>query len=205
RLGGRVLPVPFEDWWRAIETSQHPGAEGYFVHPVLDDGVMAGNGTIGLEILEDLPDVDAVVIPWGGGGLTCGIASALRQLRPSCKIFTAEVATAAPFSASLSAGAPTVIDYQPSWVDGIGAKAVFPQMFDRARSLIDGALVADLDSIASALRLLITHNHIVAEGAGACPVACSLSGSAGPGKIVCIISGGNINPAKLAQLLTVNS
>jgi threonine dehydratase len=165
---------------------------------------MAGNGTIGLEILEDLPDVDAVVIPWGGGGLTCGVASALRQLRPSCKIFTAEVATAAPLAASLTAGTPTAIDYQPSWVDGIGAKAVFPQMFDRARSLIDGALVADLDAIASALRLLITQNHIVAEGAGACPVACSLSGSAGPGKIVCIVSGGNINPAKLSALLSSN-
>ncbi len=163
---------------------------------------MAGNGTIGLEIVEDLPDVDAVVIPWGGGGLTCGIASALRQLRPSCKIFTAEVATAAPFAASLAAGVPTEIEYQPSWVDGIGAKAVFPQMFDRARSLIDDALVADLDSIASALRLLITNNHIIAEGAGATPVACTLSGAAGAGKIACIISGGNINPSKLSTLLS---
>jgi threonine dehydratase len=165
---------------------------------------MAGNGTIGLEIVEDLPDVDAVVIPWGGGGLTCGIASALRQLRPSCKVFTAEVSTAAPLAASLAAGVPTEIDYQPSWVDGIGAKAVFPQMFERARTLIDGALVADLDSIAAALRLLVSRNHIVAEGAGACPVACTLSGSAGKGKIVCIISGGNINPSKLASLLSSN-
>jgi len=165
---------------------------------------MAGNGTIGLVILEDLPDVDAVVIPWGGGGLTCGIASALRQLRPSCKIFTAEVSTAAPLAASLATGVPTEIEYQPSWVDGIGAKAVFPQMFERARTLIDGALVADLDSIAAALRLLVTQNHIVAEGAGACPVACTLAGSAGKGKIVCIISGGNINPSKLASLLSSN-
>jgi threonine dehydratase len=205
RLGGRVIKVSFDEWWQAFEQRSFAGVEGTFIHSFDDPHVMAGNGTIGLEIMEDLPDVDAVVIPWGGGGLTCGVASALRQLHPSCKIFTAEVATAAPFSASLTAGAPTVIDYQPSWVDGIGAKAVFPQMFERARTLLDGALVADLDSIASALRLLITHNHIVAEGAGACPVACSLSGSAGHGKIVCIISGGNINPAKLAQLLTVKS
>ena len=201
RLGGRVIKVSFDEWWRAFEQRSYPGVDGTFIHSFDDPLVMAGNGTIGLEIVEDLPDVDAVVIPWGGGGLTCGIGSALRQLRPSCKIFTAEVSTAAPLAASIAAGVPTEIDYQPSWVDGIGAKTVFPQMFERARTLIDGTLVADLDSIASALRLLIIQNHIVAEGAGACPVACTLSGTAGPGKIVCIISGGNINPSKLSSLL----
>ena len=202
RLGGRVIKVSFDEWWQAFEQRGFPGVEGTFIHSFDDPDVMAGNGTIGLEILEDLPDVDAVVIPWGGGGLTCGIASALRQLRPACKIFTAEVATAAPLAASLAAGAPAVIDYQPSWVDGIGAKAVFPQMFERARSLIDGTLVADLDSVADALRLLVTNNRIVAEGAGACPVACALSGSAGTRSIVCIISGGNIDLSKLVHLLT---
>jgi threonine dehydratase len=204
RLGGRVILVSFDEWWRAFQERGFPGVEGTFVHSFDDPFVMAGNGTIGLEILEDLPDVDAVVVPWGGGGLTCGVASAFRQLHPSCKIFTAEVATAAPFAASFFAGKPTEIDYQPSWVDGIGAKAVFPQMFERARALIDGALVADLDSVARALRLLVTQNHIVAEGAGACPVACALSGSAGSGRIVCIISGGNIDVAKLTHLLAVN-
>lgn len=202
RLGGRVIKVSFDEWWRAFEQRSYPGVEGTFIHAFDDPFVMAGNGTIALEILEDLPDVDGVVIPWGGGGLTCGIASALRQLRPSCRIYTAEVATAAPFAASLAAGVPTEIDYKPSWVDGIGAKAVFPQMFERARALIDGALVADLDSIAAALRLLITHNHIVAEGAGACPVACVLSHSI-PGRIVCIISGGNIDLSKLSTLLSL--
>jgi threonine dehydratase len=204
RLGGRVIKVSFDEWWRAFQERGFRGVAGTFVHAFDDPFVMAGNGTIGLEILEDLPDVDAVVIPWGGGGLTCGIASALRQLRPSCRIFTAEVATAAPFAASLVAGVATEIDYQPSWVDGIGAKAVFPQMFERARPLIDGALVADLDAIASALRLLVTNNHIIAEGAGACPVACSLSGAARSGKIVCIISGGNIDVSKLTHVLGVN-
>jgi threonine dehydratase len=200
RLGGRVIKVSFDEWWKAFEQRSYPGVDGTFIHAFDDPFVMAGNGTIALEILEDLPDVDAVVIPWGGGGLTCGIASALRQLRPACEIFTAEVATAAPFSASLAAGTPTEIDYQPSWVDGIGAKAVFPQMFERARALVDGALVADLDSVATALRLLVTNNHIVAEGAGACPVACALTHGA-TGKIVCIISGGNINVSKLTHLL----
>jgi threonine dehydratase len=202
RLGGRVIKVSFDEWWRAFEQRSYPGIDGTFIHAFDDPFVMAGNGTIALEILEDLPDVDAVVIPWGGGGLTCGIASVLRQLRPACKIFTAEVATAAPFAASLAAGAPTEIDYQPSWVDGIGAKEVFPQMFERARTLVDGALVADLDSTAAALRLLVTHNHIVAEGAGACPVACALS-HAITDKIVCIISGGNIDLKKLMGLLNV--
>ena len=201
RLGGRVIPVTFEEWWQAFEQRSYPGVDGTFIHAFDDPHVMAGNGTIALEILEDLPDPDAVVIPWGGGGLTCGIASALRELRPPCKIFAAEVMTAAPLAASLAAGTPTEIDYQPSWVDGIGAKAVFPQMFERARNLIDGSLVADLDSIATALRLLVQHNHIIAEGAGACPVACALSGKAGAGKIVCIISGGNIDPAKLCHIL----
>ena len=201
RLGGHVIKVSFDEWWRAFEQRSYPGVDGMFIHAFDDPHVMAGNGTIALEILEDLPDVDAVVIPWGGGGLTCGIASALRQLRPSCKIFTAEVATAAPFAASLAAGIPTEIDYQPSWVDGIGAKAVFPQMFERARKLVDGPLIADLDSIATALRLLVTHNHIVAEGAGACPLACALNRTL-TGKIVCIISGGNINASKLSNLLS---
>lgn len=201
RLGGRVIKVSFADWWRAFEERSFPGVEGTFIHAFDDPDVMAGNGTIALEILEDLPDMDAIVIPWGGGGLTCGIASVIRELRPACKIFAAEVETAAPLSASLAAGTPTEVDYQPSWVDGIGAKAVFPQMFERARKLIDGSLVADLNSVAEALRLLITHNHIVAEGAGACPVACALSGKAGTGKIVCIVSGGNIDASKVVRIL----
>lgn len=204
RLGGRVLKVTFDEWWRAFEQRSHPGVAGTFIHAFDDPHVMAGNGTIALEILEDLEELDAVVIPWGGGGLTCGIASALRQLRGDCKIFTAEVDTAAPFYASMKAGEPTAIRYQASWVDGIGAGAVFPQMFKRARTLIDDSLVADLSAVARALRLLARHNRVVAEGAGACPVACAMSGAAGPGKVVCIVSGGNIDAAKIAQLLVEN-
>lgn len=205
RLGGRVIKVSFDEWWRAFAERSYRGVDGAFIHAFDDEDVMAGNGTIALEILEDLPDPGAVIIPWGGGGLTCGIASALRELRAACKIFTAEVSTAAPLAASLAAGTPTEIDYQPSWVDGIGAKAVFPQMFERARKLIDGTLVADLSSVAEALRLMVQHNRIIAEGAGACPVACALSGRAGTGKIVCIVSGGNIDSTKLVRLLALNN
>ncbi|HEU0252370.1 MAG TPA: threonine/serine dehydratase [Pyrinomonadaceae bacterium] len=201
RLGGRVIKVTFDEWWRAFAERSFPGVDGTFIHAFDDPQVMAGNGTIALEILEDVPDPDAVIIPWGGGGLTCGIASATRELRPECRIFTAEVSTAAPFAASLAAGRPTEVDYQPSWVDGIGAKAVFPQMFERARALVDDALVSDLSSVAEALRLITKHNHVIAEGAGACPVACALAGKAGTGKVVCIVSGGNIDLDKLCFYL----
>ncbi|HEY9502894.1 MAG TPA: threonine/serine dehydratase, partial [Pyrinomonadaceae bacterium] len=171
RLGGRVIKVSFEEWWRAFEERAFPGIEGTFIHAFDDLNVMAGNGTIGLEILEDLPEVDAIVIPWGGGGLTCGIAAAVRQMRPGCKIFAAEVATAAPLAASLFSGSPQEINYTPSFVDGIGGKKVFPRMFELARNLIETSLVAELDQVAQALRLLAERNRIVAEGAGACPVA----------------------------------
>jgi threonine dehydratase len=202
RLGGHVIKVSFEEWWRAFEERRYAGVNGTFIHAFDDENVMAGNGTIALEILEDLAEPDAVVIPWGGGGLTCGIASVMRELRPQCKVFTAEVNTAAPLAASISAGEPTEVDYQPSFVDGIGAKRVFPQMFERARGLIDGALVADLQEIAGAIRLLMERNRVVAEGAGACSVACALSGKAGTGKVVCVVSGGNIDTSKLARILS---
>ena len=202
RLGGHVIKVSFEEWWRAFEERQYPGVKGTFIHAFDDENVMAGNGTIGLEILEDLAEPDAVVIPWGGGGLTCGIASVLRELRPACKVFTAEVSTGAPLAASIAAGEPTEVDYRPSFVDGIGAKRVFPQMFERAQPLIDGAFMADLQEIGEAIRLLVERNRIVAEGAGACPVACALSGKAGTGKVVCVVSGGNIGSAKLTKILS---
>jgi len=202
RLGGQVIKVTYEEWWKAFEQRSFPGVEGAFIHAFDDPHVMAGNGTIGLEILEDLPDVDAVVIPWGGGGLTCGIAVALRALRPSCRVFAAEVATAAPLGVSLAAGAPQQVEYETSFVDGIGARSVFPQMLERAQMLIDGALAADLDGVARALRLMAEHNRVIAEGAGACPVACALAGKAGVGRVVCIVSGGNIDFGKLCTILT---
>src|SRR5262245_17000061 len=201
RLGARIIKVSFDEWWRTFERRAYPGVDAVYIHAFDDMNVMAGNGTIGLEIAEDLPDVDTVVVPWGGGGLTCGIAAALRSLKPGCNSYAAEVSTAAPLSASLAAGCPQTIDYQSSFVDGIGGKSVFPDMFDRAKSLIEGSLVATLDEVRSALRLLAERNHIIAEGAGACPVACALAGRAGTGKVVCIVSGGNIDFGKLCEIL----
>jgi threonine dehydratase len=202
RLGARVIRVSFGRWWQTFEERTYPGVDATFLHAFDDPHVMAGNGTIGLEIFEDLPDVTAVVIPWGGGGLTCGIAAALRATKPSCRIYAAEVATAAPLAASLAASSVQVVDYRPSFVDGIGSKTVFPVMLQRAQRLIDGALVAGLAEVAAAIRLLASQNHVIAEGAGACPVACAQSGKAGSGKIVCVVSGGNIDLARLCMILS---
>ncbi|HEU0225952.1 MAG TPA: threonine/serine dehydratase [Steroidobacteraceae bacterium] len=201
RLGARVIMAPFERWWHVFQDRAYPGVEGTFIHAFDDDRVMAGNGTIGLEVLEDLPDVDAVVIPWGGGGLASGIATALRALRPECRIHAAEVETAAPLAASLAAGSVQVVHYTPSFVDGIGSRTVFPRMFERARALLDGSLVASLAEVAAAVAMLAERNHLVAEGAGACALANAFAGRAGTGKIVCIVSGGNIDANRLCEAL----
>jgi threonine dehydratase len=201
RLGGETLPVPFDEWWRALEEGGHAALPGAFVHPVCDDDVIAGNGTIGLEILADLPDVDAVVVPFGGGGLSSGIASAVRALRPEVPVYACEVETAAPLAASLAAGAPRSVDYVASFVDGIGGKGLLEPMWPLVSSLIAGSLVVSLDDVAAAVRLLATRAHVVAEGAGAAAVAAALSGRAGPGKVACVVSGGNIDAAVLAAIL----
>jgi threonine dehydratase len=202
RLGGRVIKVTFEEWWQAFEERRFQELPGTFIHAFDDPLVMVGNGTIALEILEDLPEPDAILIPWGGGGLTCGIASVVSQLRPQSKCYAVEVATAAPLAASLAAGVPTEVKYEPSFVDGIGAKRVFPNMFEQARSLIQGSLVAELHEVADAIRLLLERSHVLAEGAGAAPVACALSGKAGSGKVVCVVSGGNIDASKLVKIIS---
>lgn len=201
RLGGRVIKVPFDRWWQTFTDRSYPGIDAAFVHSFDDDRVMAGNGTIGLELLEDLPDVDTVLIPWGGGGLACGIATALKALKPSVRIYAVETDTGAPLAASLRAGKPATVDYQPSFVDGIGSKTVFPGMLELARELLDGSLTASLDEVAAALRLMAERNRVIAEGAGAVALAVALSGKAGSGRIACIVSGGNIDLPKLAKLL----
>ena len=201
RLGGRVVPVPYERWWQAIVESRVEGEDGFFVHPVQDDRVMAGNGTIGLELVDDLPDVDAVLIPWGGGGLTVGIASAVKALSPRARIYAVEPETAAPLTASLAAGTPQDVEYRPSFVDGAGARAVLPQMWARVPGLVDGAFAVALEEVAAAVRLLAERVRVVAEGAGALALAAALAGRAGEGKLVCVVSGGNIDAASLAAIL----
>jgi threonine dehydratase len=201
RLGGTVIKVPYDTWWQIFLTREYKGMDGLFIHPFADPAVMAGNGTIGLEILDDLPDVDAVVIPYGGGGLCCGIASALRALKPDTKVYACEVETAAPLAASLAAGAPQEIERQPSFVDGIGGVSVTLEMWPLVSRLLDGSLVMTLAEVACAIRLLAERNCVIAEGAGATSVAAALAGKAGRGKVVCVVSGGNIDAGKLAKVL----
>jgi threonine dehydratase len=201
RLGGRVLPMPYDDWWQAIVTSRIEGHEGLFVHPVQDPAVMAGNGTIGLEILEEVPDPDAVVIPVGGGGLAVGIASAVKALRPETRIYTAEPVTGAALSAALAAGSPVDVGFEASFVDGSGSRRVLDTMWPRLREVVDGAFAVPLDDVRGAVRVLAERMRVIAEGAGALATAAALAGSAGDGKIVCIVSGGNINLATLAEIL----
>jgi threonine dehydratase len=201
RLGARIIKVPFDVWWQVLLDRAYPGLDGLFIHPFSDPAVMAGNGTIGLEILEDLPGVGTVLIPYGGGGLSCGIAATMRALKPETRLYACEVATAAPLSASLAAGAPRHVAYTPSFVDGIGSASLFPEMWSAASRLLDGALVSTLEEIAAAIRLLAERNRVIAEGAGAAPVAAALSGKAGGGAVVCVVSGGNIDAGKLARIL----
>jgi threonine dehydratase len=201
RLGARIIKAPFARWWQTFQDRSYPGVDATFIHAFDDLQVMAGNGTIGLEILEDLPDVDGIVIPWGGGGLASGIGAAIRALSPGCRIFAAEAETGAPLAAALAAGAPVTVDYRPTFVDGIGSQSVFPQMLERASRVLDGSLVATLDEIAGTVRMIAERTHVIAEGAGACAVAVAASGRAGPGRVVCVVSGGNIDADRLTAIL----
>jgi threonine dehydratase len=200
RLGGKIVKLPFDRWWQVLVEHGYPGIEGMFIHPVSDPAVIAGNGTIGLEILEDLPDVDRVIVPYGGGGLSCGIASAIRALRPSTSVYASEVETAAPLAASLSAGKPEAIDYKASFVDGIGGRSVLAEMWPLVRALLAGSIVVSLAQVADAIRLLSARNRVIAEGAGASSVAAAAARPAA-GKTVCVVSGGNIDASRLAAIL----
>ncbi len=202
RLGGRVITVPFDTWWETMEQGAYAGLDGLFVHPVLDERVMAGNGVIGLELAEQLNGIDTVLVPWGGGGLTTGIASALASVSPDTKVVACEPATGAPLTASLAAGEPVSVEYAPSFVDGAGSKALLPAMWRRARPLVAGAVAVPLEDVASSVGLLATRAHVVAEGAGALALAAALAGHGGDGRVVCIVSGGSIDAELLAEILS---
>jgi len=200
RYGGKVVELSVDDWLGIFRNRGFPGAEGVFVHPYSDPAVMAGNGVIGLEIVEDLPDVDAVIVPWGGGGLCCGIASAIKALKPECKVFACEIETGAPLAPSLEAGHPVEVPFKPTFVDGIGAPFVNQEMFDLARQVIDGSLVVNLRQTSDALRLIVERNRVVPEGAGAVAMAAAMAGMAGEGKVACLVSGGNIDTRTLVTI-----
>jgi threonine dehydratase len=201
RYGGRVIKVPYDEWWNTLVTGEYPGVDGLFVHPVADDRVMAGNGTIGLELLEQLDGFDAVVVPYGGGGLVTGIASAIKAERPDVQIYSAEPETGAPAAATFAAGGtPTPVEYTPSFVDGSGSRELIPKVWQHASELLDGAFAVRLADAADAVRVLAERTRVIAEGAGALPVAAALNNELGR-RVVCVVSGGNIDPAVFARIL----
>ncbi len=201
-LGARLVPVSYDVAWRTLEERKYPGVEGTFIHPFDDHDFIAGHATIGLEILEDAPDTVAIVASIGGGGLITGVASAAKALAPGIKVWGAEPETAAPVAMSLRLGSPqTFPDWRPSFVDGAGGQSVFPRMWQRMAPLIDGSIVVSLEETRRAMRMLAEKTRVIAEGAGALAVAAALSGEAGQGPVVAIVSGGNIDLGKFAELI----
>lgn len=193
RFGGKVITIPVDEWVNIFRTREYAGMSGVFVHPYSDPDVLAGNSVIGWEILQDLPDADAVLIPWGGGGICCGIASAVKAINPKTRIYAIEVSTGAPLAPSMAAGRLVEVPFTPNFVDGIGNPFVNGEMFELARQLVDDVIVMDPEPVARAVKTLVERNRVVAEGAGAIATAAALSGKAGTGKIVSLVSGGNID------------
>ncbi len=202
RMGAEYIKLPFDKWWQIIKSHHCEGAPGHFIHPVSNPNVIAGNGTIGLEILEDLPEVDTIVVPYGGGGLSAGIASAVKFQRSDVKVFASEVATASPLAHSFRADKPMQVSYQKSFVDGIGSAGLLPEMWPLVRNLLDDSIVVTLSQVAASIKSMIIQNRMIAEGAGASSLSAALTGRAGNGIIVCIISGGNIDFHKLAIIMS---
>ena len=201
-LGATLIPVSYDAAWQALEARSYPGVDGTFVHPFDDHHFIAGHATMGLEILEDAPDVAAVIASIGGGGLITGVASAIKALKPDVLVLGAEPETAAPFARSLELGSPQVFtEWRASFVDGAGGQSLFPRMWQRMTPLVDGCLVVTLEETRQAMRLMAERMRIISEGAGALPLAAALTGHAGQGPIVAIVSGGNIDLKKFAELI----
>jgi threonine dehydratase len=202
RLGARIVRATYDEAWRTVEQHGSDRMHGTFVHPFDDDRFIAGNGTAGLEILEDLPDLDAVIAPLGGGGLLAGIGAVMRATKPGVKVYAAEPETAAPLATSMARGEASYFDHwQASFVDGAGGKSVLPTMWPLLREYVDQSIVVPLNEVAAAMKRTAERVHVIAEGAAACAVAAALSGRAGGGKIVAVVSGGNIDLARFAALV----
>ena len=202
-LGAKLIPVPYEIAWKALDERSFPGVDGTFIHPFDDDDFIAGHGTMGLEILEDAPDTAAVIASIGGGGLITGVASAIKALKPEIKVFGVEPETAAPAALSFKKDSPQIFpNWRASFVDGAGGQSMFPRMWERMKPVVDDYLVVTLKQTKNAMRLLAEKARIISEGAGALSVAAALSGEAGKGPIVAIISGGNIDLQKFCELIS---
>jgi threonine dehydratase len=204
-LGAKVIRLPFDAWWTVLTTRTYSGEAGVFIHPVAESAVVAGNATIGAEIIEDRPEFDAVVVPFGGGGLACGIGSVMRRLKPHVRMIVAESEAAQPAAAALANGRPVPVPHIQSFVDGMGSTTVLDEMWPLVRDMVDQAVCASFAQIAQAIRLLAGRHHVIAEAAGAASVAAAMAGLAGKGNIICIVSGGNIDAPRLGAILNGES
>jgi threonine dehydratase len=200
-LDARIVAQPFAQWWSAVTSSHHPQLDSVYIDAVRDPAALAGNGTIALEILEDLPDVDAIFVPFGGGGLACGIANAVRALRPAVKVIVCELETAHPFKSALAAGGPVDAPCDPGFVTGVGFGSVLAEMWPIASRLVDDTLTVSLSEVVAAIRLMAEKNKVIAEGAGAIPVAAALSDRHRFRNVCAVVSGGNLDSALLVKLL----
>jgi threonine dehydratase len=201
-LGARIIQLPFDEWWTVLTSRRCASEQGTFVHPVAESAVLAGNATIGAEILEDLPECDAIAVPFGGGGLICGIGSVMRRLKPSVRMVVVESAAAQPAAAALNHGRPVRVAHAQSFVDGMGSTTVLAEMWPLLKQIADAAVCVSFAEITAAIRTLAVRHHVIAEAAGAASLAAALAGRAGQGNIVCIISGGNMDAAKLGAILS---
>jgi len=204
-LGATVIRLPFDEWWSVLTSRSFAGEAGVFIHPVAESAVIAGNATIGAEILEDQPGCDAVVVPFGGGGLACGIGSVMRRIKPAVRMIVAESEAAQPAAAALASGRPVKVPHIQSFVDGMGSTTVLDEMWPLVRQTVDHAACASFAQIAEAIRFLAGRHHVIAEAAGAASVAATMAGHAGEGNIICIVSGGNIDAPKLGAILNGHS
>lgn len=201
-LGAKLILVSYDVAWKTLEDRQYPGADGSFVHPFDDDNFIAGHGTMALEILEDAPDTKSIIASIGGGGLITGVASAVKALKSDIKVFGAEPETAAPAALSFEKGSPQVFEnWRASFVDGAGGQSVFPRMWERMKPVVDGYIVVTLEETKKAMRLMAEKARVISEGAGALPLAAALTGKAGQGPIVAVVSGGNIDLKKFSELI----
>lgn len=201
-LGARVIQLPFDAWWTVLTSRRCAGEKGAFIHPVAESAVLAGNATIGAEILEDLPDCDAIAVPFGGGGLICGIGSVMRRVKPAVRMVVVESEAAQPAGAALKYDRPVRVAHAQSFVDGMGSTTVLPEMWPLLRQIADAAACVSFAQITAAIRMLAARHHVIAEAAGAASLAAALAGRAGQGNIVCIISGGNMDAGKLGAILS---
>ena len=205
RLGAKVELVAgtYDDAHdRAVELQVQTGMT--FIHPYDDEQVIAGQGSIGLEILDQLPDVEAVIVPVGGGGLIGGVAFAIKSLRPECKVYGVQAAGAPSMANAFRDHAYETLDSVDTFADGIAVKTPGVNTFELVEKYVDDVVTVSEDEIAAAILALMENQKLVAEGAGATPVAAALFGKLPieGKKTVCLISGGNIDVNILSRVIT---